>query len=267
MNKFNMISSQFSHDLSSTVNQIPKNFKWDFFSKENDISFYIDMDVVKGIQDKNDGKRKFLWTLESKHFNGGCFEFIKNNLSQVLDTFESIFTYNDELLWLNNKFIMIPAMGTWIKEPKIHKKHKLVSMITSKKDLTPQQKERIIFAEKHKNNVDVYGRGFNEILEKEIALNDYMFSICIENCTQDTYFTEKILDCFATGTIPVYKGTKNIVNYFDANGIIFLDDINIEDLTPDLYYSKIESIRNNFNTVKNYILPEDIIYKIIKEKK
>ena len=36
-----------------------------------------------------------------------------------------------------------------------------------------------------------------------------MFSVCIENDVYDTYFTEKILDCFATGTIPIYKGTKN----------------------------------------------------------
>ena len=40
------------------------------------------MDVIRGIQDKNDGKLKFLWTLESKYFNNGCFDFIKNNLKK-----------------------------------------------------------------------------------------------------------------------------------------------------------------------------------------
>jgi hypothetical protein len=266
MKKFNMLSGQFSHDVSSTVNQKPKHFTWEFFSKNNNISFYIDMDVIRGIQDKNDGKLKFLWTMESKYFNNGCFDFIKNNLSEVLSTFELIFTYNDELLWLDEKFVRVPAMGSWIKNPEIHEKTKLVSMITSNKTFTPQQKERVLFAENNKKNIDVYGRGFNDIENKEMGLKDYMFSVCIENSTHDTYFTEKILDCFATGTIPIYKGTKNIKKYFDVNGILFLDEINIKDLTPELYYSKIEHVKNNFDFVKNFIIPEDIIYKIIEEK-
>jgi hypothetical protein len=40
----------------------------------------------------------------------------------------------------------------------------------------------------------------------------------------------------------------------------------IKDLTPELYYSKIEFVKNNFEIVKNFLIPEDIIYNIIKEK-
>jgi hypothetical protein len=265
MKRFNMLSPQFSHDISSTVNQKPKDFIWDFFTKKNDISFYIDDDVIRGIQDINDGKRKFLWTLESIHFNNGCFDFIKNNLEDVLNTFELIFTYNEELLNLSNKMIWIPAMGSWVKDPKIHDKTKLVSMITSRKVLTPQQIFRVNYAESVKDKIDVYGRGFNEISSKEDGLNDYMFSICIENTTFDSYFTEKILDCFATGTIPIYKGTKKILNHFDGGGILFLDDIELTDLTPELYYSKKNNIENNFKLVNEYLLPEDKIFKFIKE--
>jgi hypothetical protein len=138
-------------------------------------------------------------------------------------------------------------------------------MITSDKKITEQHRFRYDFAQKNKDKFDLYGRGFNEIENKEDGLKDYMFSISIENDTYDTYFTEKILDCFATGTIPVYKGTKNITKYFDKEGIIFLDDTNIEELNEYLYKSKIEHVKNNFEIVKNYLLPEDIIYKIIKE--
>ena len=84
-------------------------------------------------------------------------------------------------------------------------------MVTSNKVWTAQQKYRVDFAEKNKDIIDIYGRGFKEIEEKEEGLQDYMFSICIENITYDSYFTEKILDCFATGTIPVYKGSKKIL--------------------------------------------------------
>jgi hypothetical protein len=266
MDIFNMKSQIFTHNGSSTVNQSPKHFKWDFIGNTGIYDFYIDGDVHLGVKNKLDGNKKMLWTLESPFFNNGIFEYIKNNLSLVLDVFDIIFTYNEELLPLSEKFQFIPSMGSWIKEPKIHDKKKLISMITSNKPFTEQQKFRVDFANKHKDKIDVFGRGFNEILNKEDGLNDYMFSVCIENATMDTYFTEKILDCFATGTIPIYKGTKKILNYFDPEGIIFLDDIDIDDLTYDLYLSKIKSINNNFINATKFMLPEDIIYDIIKEK-
>lgn len=264
MNKFNMLSGQFSHDVSSTVNRVPNFFEWEFFTKKNDVSFYIDMDVTKGISDRNDGKKKYLWLLESPYFNGGAFDYVKNNLNIVSEVFENIFTYNDELIKLSDKFIWSPAMGSWIKEPKLHRKNKLISMITSNKTFTPQQIFRVNYANSNKNKIDVYGRGFNEINSKEEGLVDYMFSVCIENTTDDTYFTEKILDCFATGTIPIYKGTKKILEHFDQNGILFLDDTDINNITEELYHSKMNSIINNLEIVKKYICPEDYIFNKIK---
>lgn len=266
MKKFNMLSSQFSHDNYSTVNRMSKNIIWDFFSDKNDVSFYIDGDVLKGISEKNNGKKKYLWTLESPKFNNGVFDFITNNLSDVLSTYDMIFTYNENLLSLNDKFKWTPAMGTWIKEPKICEKNKLVSMITSNKMMTPQQSFRVNFANENKNNIDVFGRGFKEIQNKEEGLNDYMFSVCIENDTFDTYFTEKILDCFATGTIPIYKGTKNINNFFNPNGILFLDDISLNEINEELYYSKIEYITENFEKCLEFALPEDYFFKKYLEK-
>lgn len=263
---FNMKSQIFSHNGSSTVNQKPKYFNWDFFNGTGEYDFYIDGDISLGIKNKSDGNKKILWTLESPYFNNGVFDYIKINMNEVLETFDIIFTYNDELLNINDKFQFAPAMGTWISSPFITKKTKLVSMVTSNKTITEQQKFRVDFAKNNKNKIDVFGKGFNEIQKKEEGLNDYMFSVCIENSTTDTYFTEKILDCFATGTIPIYKGTKNIRNFFDVGGILFLDEINMDDLNEDLYKSKIEHVKNNLEKVKEFLIPEDIIYKIIKEK-
>ena len=87
-----------------------------------------------------------------------------------------------------------------------------------------------------------------------------MFSVCIENDDSDTYFTEKILDAFATGTIPIYKGTRKITNHFNEDGIIFLDDINIEDLTPEIYYSKQTAILDNYNRVLKFNVLENWMY-------
>ena len=51
------------------------------------------------------------------------------------------------------------------------------------------------------------GRGDMELKEKEDGLCDYMFSVAIENSNQ--YFSEKLLDCFLTGTIPIYYATPS----------------------------------------------------------
>lgn len=261
-----MISGQFSHAKSSTWYKSCDFFSWDFDSKKNNISFYIDGDVQEGIKDSGDGKKKFLWTLESNKFNSNVFDYIENNLELVLETYEMIFTYNDKLCDIDNKFKWVPAMGTWIENPKIHEKNKMVSMITSNKTMTEQQKFRVDFANNNKHLMDVFGNGFNPIKNKEKGLNEYKFSVCIENDTFDTYFTEKILDCFATGTIPIYKGTKNITKYFNKEGILFLEDINLESLNEDLYFSKIEAVKDNFQRVLEYNTVEDWIYnKYLKE--
>ena len=61
----------------------------------------------------------------------------------------------------------------------------------------------------------VYGRTVNNIDYKLTALKDYAFSIVIENSKIDYYFTEKLIDCFSTGTIPIYYGCPSIGNFFD----------------------------------------------------
>jgi hypothetical protein len=89
-----------------------------------------------------------------------------------------------------------------------------------------------------------------------------MFSFAAENDTYDTYFTEKILDCFATGTIPIYMGTQKIVEYFNADGILFFDgNFDLNTLTPELYYSKMDAIKDNFERVQQYSVLDDWLFE------
>lgn len=69
-----------------------------------------------------------------------------------------------------------------------------------------------------------------EIWNKKIGLNDYMFSIAIENTFQPYYVTEKFYDCIFTDTIPVYYGCSNISSFIDPDCYLQLPDIsNIEE--------------------------------------
>jgi hypothetical protein len=93
-----------------------------------------------------------------------------------------------------------------------------------------------------------------------------MFQIVVENDKYETYFTEKLTDCFATGTIPVYWGAPDIGKYFNTDGMIIINDqIDLNLLTSDYYYSKIDAIKENFDIVQKMRGSDDILYDLIKQ--
>ena len=120
-------------------------------------------------------------------------------------------------------------------------------------------KLRLEWIDRIGDQLDLYGRGFNEIINKEEGLCDYMFSVAIENGQYETYFTEKLLDCFATGTIPVYLGAPDIEKHFNADGIINLSDE--FDVSEDIYNDKLDAIQDNLERAKKMEVLEDFIYE------
>jgi hypothetical protein len=107
--------------------------------------------------------------------------------------------------------------------------------------------------------------------ENKDIIFESMFSIVIENISEYDYFSEKIVDCFATMTIPIYFGCINISEYFDVTGIIIincLDDLItiLEKLTIDDYYKKIDSIIKNYLISKKYWDGKSRIKEAILEK-
>jgi hypothetical protein len=93
-----------------------------------------------------------------------------------------------------------------------------------------------------------------------------MFSVVVENDFYDNYYTEKITDCFATGTIPVYLGSPNIGDVFDTNGIISMNaEFDINTLTPELYESKLDAVRKNLIRVSTLENSDDTLWKNISE--
>lgn len=88
----------------------------------------------------------------------------------------------------------------------------------------------------------------------------YQFSLVIENSKQENYFTEKLIDCLITKTIPIYWGCPNIDDFFDTSGWVLLDTTTInevkfamESLTPDMYERYQDVIERNYETAKQYV--------------
>jgi len=263
MLKVNLHGEAFKHNIvnnliSSTANKSPSNIEF-VTDGSGLINLFVDTAILDYKLIQTD-KPSFGWLLESNCIHPELVKFFKKNLN-YLNNFEKVFTHNRELISLHNKFQFMFPTGYWVDENTDLKKTKLISMIASTKKNTKGQKIRNKVAKKYKNKVDIFGVGRNFIDKKEFGLSSYCFSIVVENDFTDDYFSEKLLDCFALRTVPIYLGSKNIGKYFDVDGIISLQDFNFKNISFDLYAKKFYSIENNFEEVKKYYIPEDLIYK------
>jgi hypothetical protein len=184
-------------------------------------------------------------------------------VEQYLDVegnkFDLILTYYSSILKSNKKAKLFYFGDSWIKEKSESiDKTRNVSFVTSNKNFTPGHAVRMEVVDSLHLGLarfDLYGRGFNPIEKKEEGLNDYKFSIVIENEFMENWFTEKIVDCFRTKTIPIYKGCPNIKDFYNEKGIIkfdtteelysILNDVNFN--STSIYDSMKESMDDNYN--------------------
>ena len=254
-NKWNLIGDTFAGDACATHGKESKNIEW-VRDRSSFRTFHVDDGLFQPTFSAK--QQSFGWILESE----AIIPQVYANAPQVLDKFECIFTHSEALLKLDPRFKLAPVGTHWIGNPKVYEKNKNVSMVSSNKAMCLGHLYRLAWVERFRNSVDFFGRGFNEIEKKEEALCDYRFSIAIENGAFPNYFTEKIGDCFAAGTIPVYYGCPNIGDYFNMDGIIVLDHtLKVEDLTEELYLSKLDAVKENLELVQKYEIPEDYIFE------
>ena len=95
--------------------------------------------------------------------------------------------------------------------------------------------------------------------KKESIFDEYRYSIIIENVYTDGLITEKIIDCFLRGTIPIYWGDPKIVEkYFNTEAVIFFSDeteffISLKKATEDFYNKNVDNIKKNMQLANEYI--------------
>ena len=67
--------------------------------------------------------------------------------------------------------------------------------------------------------------------DKINTIKKYKFALCVENAKFSGYITEKIIDCFVAGVIPVYMGSPDINFHISRNCFIDLRDFkNLQEL-------------------------------------
>ncbi len=281
MLKVKLYDDFFSHESSTTPSLTPKYWQYIDSVLDADIELYSHNRILNALALPYNVYQKHSYGLifESYAIIPQIYDAIVNSYNQnphLFERFKAIFTYSKTLLDLNpNLFKYCPANEPWVGTPwgggerKIYEKTQLCSMVSSNKSFTPTQLRRTSLAQfLYKNSLaDVFGTAVNYPIEKIAAgIAPYKFSIAIENNSEENYFTEKLTNCFACGTIPIYYGCPNISSFFDDRGIINLANFNsthdlFEYITqPNLYETMLPFAQINLERIKNNTCIEDFIH-------
>jgi len=166
-----------------------------------------------------------------------------------------------------------------------------------KRELTKNKSKFCLFASSHdgckaRNNffselskykqVDSCGRYMNNMtcpgsfgsMDYLEFMNDYKFMICFENHSQPNYFTEKLINAYCGGTIPIYWGCPNISNYVNMDAILYLEPHYTENDFQQLFKKVVELDNNEeaykakYETVffKNGVLPDAFNVEALRQK-
>lgn len=203
-------------------------------------------------------------------------------------SFDTILTHDDEILKACPNARLFVWGTTWISPStysniNIGLKKPMISCLTGRKNHTVGQEFRlqlytrqktlqfpITWLRSSKDSPPLAVLSQNPLLgdSKDPLFLEYQFSVVIENCRQNNYFTEKLLDCLLTKTIPIYYGCPNISNWFDTRGWIILETASVNDFrTKCMYlpnYSRhINIINANYERAKQYISLEGNIQRVM----
>ena len=273
----NLIDHAFAHlhvdsgRYSSVHGKISKHIKYVRNQRDFDgVTIFTDGCIHPQTISQVKSTHKIAWLIENRYVNPHAYNIIPHCIDQL----DYVLTHDSQLLeQYPDKCRRVPFGGGWINEENfgISKKTKLASIIYSnKKGPHEGYSMRHKIAEKYGDKIDLFGNGSpNPIDNKEDALEDYMFSIVIENINDKNYFTEKLIDPLLVGTIPVYWGCSNINEFIDERGIIRFDmdsfDDVLETLNEETYNNMLKYAKINLEKAKAYEITEDWIYENVFE--
>jgi hypothetical protein len=253
----------------------PKNIFWDRnnFGLKNHVYSH-----KKILETLGSPVKKFAFFIESETYVPNDYRIFEKNPG-LFREFELIFTHSAKLLDKYENAAMIPAGGVWyggthgggVLNPEQYKaKSKNISTIASNRIASNVHQFRLDVARYYKNGdlVDTYGPfDGGKLLKIADTLKDYRYSVVMENIIRPYYFTEKLLNCFASMTIPIYAGAQKIADFFNIDGILQMHSTDIETIdqiikncTEEEYMSRKAAIIDNYNRVQDYLCIEDYIW-------
>jgi hypothetical protein len=268
---------------SLSLDRYPRYILWDRFNRALDTHFYVHEHVFA---DTYECKRKIAVLRESEEIMPQEYERALRR-ADIMREFSMILTHSERILDKYENARFAPANYTWYGSPRtggvlseknFELKTKNISIIASDKGMCEIHKVRAAVAKHYvsNNRVDCFGRSVNNYIDKKAdALENYRYSIVIENSETPFYFTEKILDCFAAMTVPIYYGATRIGDFFNTDGIIRLNRTDLDDFgaidriiascSENDYENRLDAIMDNYRRVQDYLCYEDYLYRHFEE--
>lgn len=183
---------------------------------------------------------------------------LSKHASKLASRFDLVLTHDQSLIDLGGPFKSFFYGTSWInfgrplREETI-KKSKLCSFVGSiahEDTYGYQIRKEVVDWAKGKPEIDLWGKGIAPFETKDEVMLPYQFSIAMENIQSDFYFTEKLIDCFVTNTVPIYWGGSRISEIFDKRGMLLFNSIDelellLSKLSPALYQEMLPYVQKN----------------------
>jgi len=98
----------------------------------------------------------------------------------------------------------------------------------------------------------------------KVKVFDCMYHIVIEGFRNDHYYSEKLIDCLITKTIPIYWGHTKIEKYFNIAGMLIADNVDqiiewCNNISVEFYYGVMPAIEDNYQRGLKVYKYEDIL--------
>ena len=241
-------------------------FEWDRSSHIHSMTVFTDDNV--GDAPPHQSPHKVAWLLESPEVTRKAYK----SVSKDTQRFDRILTFYQPLLEQMHNARFTPIGGCWLhaQDWAIPTKTRNLSIIASAKKSLPGHKLRHDIINRHQREIDfVAGNGYHPIELKIEALRDFRYSLCIENCRENFYFSEKIIDCFLSGTVPIYWGCPSIGLFFNLDGLIVFDNPRqlktlLASISESDYTQRLSAIQDNFERAKRYAYVENHVWNNIR---
>lgn len=256
---------------------IGKYFIWDRYNYGLDTHFYTHQAMNETMGHPT---QKYGMLIESRAIATRDYEIFKMNKGLERE-FKYIFSFDDKILnEVENARFLPTAAAVWYGTSKTNieldellyqKKNKNISIVSSNKTYCELHLFRTALAQycKRERLADTFGTfDGGSLCTIDQSLTDYRYSIAIENDISDYFFCEKITNCFASQTIPIYMGARKINEFFNPDGIIKLETRDFNEIEKILqqcnekeYEKRLPAILDNYNRVQEYLSMDDYMYR------
>lgn len=229
------------------------------FDYPQQVEVVIDVEILKHIKPIDRGIRFFCTPQPEGAYNDlirkhpECYDYLLTPFQDMLDLPHArLFT----------------GCGSFL-DPEIIPKTFGVSTIMSGRNCLPGHKLRFeLYQRRHEIKIplDFYLGSHNRLpdafytsdcmvldgdkKDKRRAMNR-LFHIAIDSFNRDNHYSEKLIDCLVTKTVPIYWGAKNIEKFFDISGILVVNSVDdiirvCNALSENTYEAMLPGIENNF---------------------